>query len=77
MSPPEPHSTEATCDECGSPFRRAASTMTGLCPECAHWIYGYDNCDHTMDDGRCTKCGWNGSVSVYVAGLKRSPPADN
>lgn len=45
--------------------------MAGLCPECAHWLYGYANCLHDMVDGRCRRCGWDGSVSTYVANLKQ------
>jgi predicted RNA-binding Zn-ribbon protein involved in translation (DUF1610 family) len=59
------------CDECGSPFHRHKSPMAGLCPECAHWLYGYANCLHDMVDGRCRRCGWDGSVSVYIANLKQ------
>jgi len=60
------------CDECGSPFIARASAMAGLCAECAHWLYGYPACPHEMVDGRCPKCGWNGTVSAYVASLKSS-----
>ena len=30
--------------------------MMGLCPECAHILYGYPNCDHHFQDGRCVNC---------------------
>ena len=30
-----------------------SSQMMGLCPECAHILYGYPNCDHHFQDGRC------------------------
>lgn len=58
------------CDECGSRYRADTSKMTALCPECAHWLYGYDKCEHDMRDGRCTRCNWDGSVSAYVAKLR-------
>ncbi len=31
----------AVCDECGSLFFKGSSQMMGLCPECAHVLYGY------------------------------------
>ena len=34
------------CDECGSLFFKGSSQMMGLCPECAHILYGYPNCAH-------------------------------
>jgi len=30
----------ALCDECGSLFFKGSSQMMGLCPECAHILYG-------------------------------------
>lgn len=57
-----------TCDECGSAFGKAASAMAGLCQECAHRLYGYAPCAHSFADGRCTRCGWDGSVSAFVMG---------
>lgn len=59
------------CDECGSPFLAASSAMDGLCPECAHQLYGYPNCRHEWINDRCTKCGWDGSRSDYVRELIR------
>ncbi|RUT35222.1 hypothetical protein EMQ25_03925 [Arsenicitalea aurantiaca] len=59
-----------TCDECGSAFLKARSVMDGLCPECAHWLYGKPACRHEMVGGRCRHCHWDGSVSPFVAGLK-------
>ena len=58
------------CDECGSTYFVGTSQMASLCPECAHWLYGYPNCDHVMVAGRCTRCHWNGKSSDYVAGLR-------
>lgn len=69
--PPEmAHRVVHNCDECGSPFFVSASHMTSLCPECAHYLYGTPPCDHRMVAGRCTTCGWNGSVSAFVASIK-------
>ena len=58
-----------TCDECGSTYIASASRMTALCPECAFRLYGYDNCIHRFQSGRCIKCGWDGSVSEYLRQL--------
>jgi len=59
-----------TCDECGSTYVAAASRMESLCPECAHWLYGYPACNHEMLNGHCSRCGWDGSHSVYVEKVK-------
>lgn len=59
------------CDECGSSFREGSSQMRRLCPECAHYLYGYPNCDHLFENGRCVRCGWDGSESGYIRQLKR------
>ena len=56
----------ALCNECGSLFFKGSSQMTGLCPECAHVLYGYPNCDHHFQDGRCVNCYWDGSKSEYI-----------
>ena len=61
----------ATCDECGSSFLADVSPMDRLCPECAHWLYGYDACEHTFVEGRCIRCSWDGSVSAYVRTRKQ------
>jgi len=58
-----------TCDECNSEYYSKTSKMATLCPECSHIIYGYDNCDHKFENGRCLKCFWDGSRSDYVKGL--------
>ncbi len=65
---------QGRCDECGSTFRRAASRMEALCAECAHQLYGHAPCQHVIEAGRCTRCGWDGSVSDYVRSLKARPP---
>ena len=54
------------CAECGSEFYLQASKMKSLCPECSHILYGYENCKHHFEGGRCVKCFWDGSVSEYV-----------
>ena len=54
------------CAECGSEFLRSKSKMKELCPECAHWLYGYENCKHIFKDGKCTVCLWNGKKSDYI-----------
>ncbi|OOF03807.1 hypothetical protein BZG80_09390 [Salinivibrio sp. MA440] len=55
-----------TCNECGSAYRPEASEMAALCPECTHRLYGYKNCPHEMESGRCKICGWDGSVSPFL-----------
>ncbi|WP_202908770.1 hypothetical protein [Roseimaritima ulvae] len=60
----------ATCDECGSRFTSSNATMSSLCPECSHYLYNKPNCAHSFCDGRCRRCGWDGSVSDYVATIK-------
>ncbi|MBQ9543143.1 hypothetical protein [Ruminococcus sp.] len=62
------------CAECGSVFLRAASQMPGLCPECSHRLYGYDDCDHVFENGRCTKCLWDGSISEFISKNKENLP---
>ena len=58
------------CDECGSLFYAESSHMDALCAECASLLYGHENCAHTFSDGRCSKCGWDGAVSLYGMGLR-------
>ena len=65
------HRVVRVCDECGSGFFASASLMAGLCPECAHVLYGTPPCDHQMVAGTCETCGWDGSVSPFVASLKQ------
>ena len=57
------------CDECGNLFFKESSQMETLCPECAHILYGYKNCDHKFQDGRCIYCYWDGTKSEYVKKL--------
>ena len=66
----------AVCDECGSLFFKGSSQMMGLCPECAHVLYGYPNCDHHFQDGRCVNCYWDGSKSVYIKKLNQQEETD-
>ncbi len=58
------------CDECGSRYFVGTSPMAQLCPECSHWLYGYPRCEHEFAGERCSKCGWDGSVSDYVRTLR-------
>ena len=59
-----------TCDECRSVYFAETSRMDALCPECSHLLYGYEACEHTFVDGRCSKCYWDGSISEYCRKLK-------
>lgn len=54
------------CDECESEYHTDSSRMGALCPNCSHLLYGYDNCTHQFENGRCIKCYWNGSVSEFL-----------
>ena len=54
------------CSECESEFYTHSSKMIELCPECAHKLYGYKNCSHEFENGRCIKCYWNGNTSEYL-----------
>ena len=72
MSPDRPE--VRCCDECGSHYFAAASQMSRLCPECAHWLYGYPRCAHSFAGSTCSWCGWDGSASEYVRG--RRVPSD-
>ncbi len=61
----------AICDECNSRFLKSSSKMESLCPECAHIMYGYTNCEHVFRNGRCVHCDWNGNRSEYIKILLR------
>jgi len=54
------------CDECGSDFKKIESQMTSLCPECAHHLYDYENCNHIFVNNVCKKCNWDGSTSDFI-----------
>jgi hypothetical protein len=60
----------STCDECNSKYYSGTSQMNNLCPECAHILYGYKNCEHQFENGRCIKCFWDGNGSDYINILK-------
>lgn len=62
------------CAECGSQFNQTTSSMSNLCPECSHWLYGYESCQHEFRDGRCSKCNWDGSTSDYINKIRSSLP---
>lgn len=38
------------CEECGSQYYGDKSKMSSLCPECAHYLYGYPNCKHEFTE---------------------------
>ena len=67
-------SLKGPCDECGSLFFPSATRMSGLCAECAHRLYAYPACVHDITEGRCTRCGWDGSVSAFLAGGAEETP---
>jgi predicted RNA-binding Zn-ribbon protein involved in translation (DUF1610 family) len=54
------------CNECESEYFKDSSEMTDLCPNCAHKLYGYPNCEHKFENGNCSKCGWNGQISEFL-----------
>ncbi|HTE25805.1 hypothetical protein [Flavitalea sp.] len=60
----------SACAECDSEYNTVTSEMTDLCPECSHILYGYKNCPHHFENGRCIKCAWDGSESEYIHKLK-------
>jgi hypothetical protein len=59
------------CVECKSEYYANTSKMTKLCPECAHQLYEHPRCFHKFENGRCTKCYWNGKTSEYILALKK------
>jgi len=54
------------CIECESDYFKGSSQMMELCPNCAHKLYGYPNCEHKFEKGNCLKCGWNGESSIFL-----------
>ena len=58
------------CTECKSEYFAETSEMMQLCPDCSHYLYGYDNCKHEFKNKRCVKCYWNGESSDYLKDLK-------
>ena len=61
------------CNECGSEYYSGSSLMKNLCPECAHALYGYPNCSHVFENGRCVLCYWDGSED---SDIKSEPKSD-
>ncbi len=59
-----------TCDECESEYYSDTSIMISLCPDCSHFLYGHENCEHEFENSRCTKCHWNGKTSKYITNIK-------
>lgn len=59
-----------TCDECESEYYAHTSRMVNLCAECAHVLYGHENCMHEFKEGRCIKCFWNGKSSKFIQQTK-------
>lgn len=57
------------CEECESNYYKGTSEMMYLCAECSYVLTGYPRCEHSMSDGRCQKCGWDGSRSKLTAHL--------
>lgn len=58
------------CNECSSEFYINSSEMKALCPNCSHFLYGYENCKHKFKNGRCEKCYWNGKTSEFLNSKK-------
>lgn len=56
----------AICSECQSDFFLKSSEMLNLCPNCAHYLYGYPNCKHQFENGRCVNCYWDGKTSKFI-----------
>lgn len=54
------------CVECQSKYFKGSSEMMNLCPDCAHQLYNYPNCEHEFKNGNCIKCGWNGQTSKFL-----------
>lgn len=67
----------AKCDECGSEYYAGSSLMKSLCPECAHALYGYVNCAHVFENGRCTLCYWDGRKSQFTKKLSKTEKPDS
>jgi hypothetical protein len=57
------------CEECKSNYFEETSKMAELCPECAHYLYGYTPCNHIFVNGSCSICAWDGSRSKYIQSI--------
>lgn len=60
-----------TCDECESEYKAESSAMENLCPECSHLLYGYENCPHEFENGKCIYCYWDESQSSFTKEVKK------
>ncbi|WMX13175.1 hypothetical protein [Aureispira sp. CCB-E] len=60
-----------TCNECNGEFYSKSSQMAGLCPECSHYLYGYENCVHIFKKERCIHCYWDGKNSEFINKKRR------
>lgn len=58
------------CDECKSEYFAETSKMMYLCPNCSHYLHGYENCNHHFKNGRCIHCYWNGKILILQLNLK-------
>lgn len=67
----------AKCDECGSEYYAGSSLMKSICPECAHALYGYTNCAHVFENGRCILCYWDGRKSKFTEKLSKAEEPDS
>lgn len=38
-------------------------------------MYGYENCSHHFENGRCVECFWNGHTSEYLRKIVGNPDA--
>ena len=61
------------CDECESEYFAASSKMIKLCPDCSHFLYDFENCNHIFENDRCINCHWNGKSSKYILSKCYSP----
>ena len=57
---------KTVCTEWKSEYYKDSSEMMYLCPDCAHRLYGFSNCEHEFESGKCSRCSWNGLTSEYL-----------
>ena len=44
------------CSECEGEYYAGSSKMMELCPDCSHYLYGYQNCKHDFKmEGKSSK----------------------